>query len=323
MSKALSAKSSGLDFSDLDKPDSGESTPPVVRARSGVAAVERSVGVHQKLQEAQDRLKQFEDAKLVEKLDPKLLKESRWANRSQYAFEGKEFADLKEEIRQAGGNVQPVKVRRNGGSYEIVYGHRRSRACLELGFLVNAVVDDVPDEQAFIEMHRENSQREDLSPWEQGMMYRDGLEKGLFPSQRRMADALGVNPGNLNTAVKLAELPTAVVEAFSSPLDLQFRWAGPLHEALKSDPEGVLKRAREIRAVERRPPARAVFEALLGRTVGGAPSPSTVLKIGRKAAGTLTRDAKDAVTLKLSPGMLPPEREVMLLDFLKKLINQE
>jgi ParB family chromosome partitioning protein len=324
MSKALSAKSSGLDFSDLDKPGSESSpTPLLVRARSGVAAVERSVGVHQKLQEAQDRLKQFEDAKLVEKLDPNRLKPSRWKNRDEAAFATPEFAELKEEIRLAGGNVQAIKVRKTGdGEFEIVYGHRRTRACLELGLLVSAVVEDLSDAAAFVEMHRENRSRADLSPWEQGVMFQDALAKGLFPSMRKLAEALGVSSGNMTNAMKLAELPMEVVQAFGSPLDLQFRWALPLQEAVEKDRDGVLTRAAALRDAGQKGTPRHIFEVLTGRD-GGAQTTAKQIRFGRRVAGTFSRDAKNGVVLKLAPDVLSVEQERLLLDYLQTLFGKK
>jgi ParB family chromosome partitioning protein len=326
MSKALSAKSSGLDFSDLDKPEAAESSPtPVpVRARSGVAAVERSVGVHQKLQEAQDRLKQFEDARLVEKLDPNQLKPSRWKNRDEAAFATPEFAELKEEIRLAGGNVQAIKVRKRAeGEFEIVYGHRRTRACLELGLMVSAVVDDLSDAAAFVEMHRENRSRADLSPWEQGVMFQDALAKGLFPSMRKLAEALGVSSGNMTNAMKLAELPIEVVAAFSSPLDLQFRWALPLQEAVEKDREGVLTRAVALRDAGQKRAPRHVFEVLTGRDDGGAQAATKQIRFGRRVAGTFSRDAKNGVVLKLAPDVLSLGQEKLLLEYLQTLFGKK
>ena len=46
-------------------------------------------------------------------------------------------------------------------------------------------------------MDRENREREDLSPYEQGTMYQQALDAGLFPSQRRLAEQLGVNEAEI------------------------------------------------------------------------------------------------------------------------------
>ena len=86
-------------------------------------------------------------------MDPRLIAPSRWANRHPDAFEGPEFEQLRREIEDAGGNVQPIKIRpitdgrtaEGGARYEIVFGHRRHRACLDLGLPVLAVVSVAPE----------------------------------------------------------------------------------------------------------------------------------------------------------------------------------
>ena len=45
----------------------------------------------------------------AQKLDPKLVKPSKWANRLK--FSGKDWDAFKEEISHSGGNIQPIKVR--------------------------------------------------------------------------------------------------------------------------------------------------------------------------------------------------------------------
>lgn len=177
------------------------------------------------------QLAKWDGALPVHELDPNLIDDSKWANRHQDSFSGDEFKQLKEEIRSAGGNVQPVKVRPHptqAGRYEVVFGHRRLRACRELGIPVKAMVAKASDQELFIDMDRENRSREDLRPFEQGLMYQRAIKEGLFASQNELAQAVGVSQGNVSTAIRLANLPAKVLGAFPSPLDIQYRWAKPL-----------------------------------------------------------------------------------------------
>src|SRR4051812_8785955 len=90
--------------------------------------------VERDLSEAQRRLALHEGALPTRKLEANSIKASKFANRIERSFEGTSFEAFKQEILSAGGNVQPIKVRRIGPeSYEVVFGHRRHRACLELG----------------------------------------------------------------------------------------------------------------------------------------------------------------------------------------------
>jgi ParB family chromosome partitioning protein len=213
-------------------------------------------------------LETFQGSELTKKLDPKSIRASHWVNRIEASFLSKEFESLKSEIESSGGNVQPIKVRpiakpsESSGEYEIVFGHRRHRACLDLGLDVLALIEELTDADLFAQMDRENRQRENLRPYEQGIMYAKALDEGLFPSMRKMADALGVDQANISRAVALARLPQKVICAFSSPLDIQFNWAALLTNALQKNPDLVLSRAEELSKTEPRLAAAKILERL-------------------------------------------------------------
>lgn len=278
----------------------------------------RARAAEDRAQDLAQQLEQWDGAKAARLLDPNHIRPSRWANRHDLSFSTPAFQALKAEIAEAGSNVQPIKVRPLGevdgvAQYELVYGHRRHRACLELGLRVLALIDTLDDAALFVEMERENRGRADLSPWEQGVMYRRALDSGLFPSQRRLAAAIGAQSGNVSTAVQLGSLPKEVVQAFPSPLDLQFRWAAPLTTALEKDPAGVLSRAREIMAETPRPSAKEVLARLLGSEEEAGPT-ATELKVAGKVVGGWEKDARGNLTLRLKKGALPPQDEKQLLE---------
>jgi ParB family chromosome partitioning protein len=266
--------------------------------------------VHREVVRLRERLTEFDGAQATRQLDPKLITASRWANRDASHFQTLAFMRLKEEIASSGGNVQPIKVRSIVGApsgaaqYEVVFGHRRHRACLELGLPVLALVDPaMKDIDLFVEMERENREREDLSAWEQGVMYLRALEQGLFPSAKQLAAAIDRDLGNIGKAMALAKLPAEVIRAFGSPMNLQFRWATALKDAHQRDPEGLLAAAREIAA---RTPATTPAEAFGELTGQGRAARSTahlptewkgddgrriaVLSFDRKGRATLVFD---------------------------------
>lgn len=344
MSKLID-KARGINFDEEDEPAAAQVPPPspapmVAKPRTAIGAISASLALGRSVEAEnralKDRLKTFEDATVVEFLDPVQVRPSRFANRHELSFSGADFEALKAEIASAGRNVQPIKVRRlapnqgqageaeKGGAaqYEIAFGHRRHRACLELGLPVAAIVEELSDAQLFAEMDRENRERANLAPWEQGAMYKRALDAGLFPSLRKLASALGVQAGNASTAVQLASLPDALVAAFESPLVLQYRWAAQLQAALDRDRDGVLARAAELSALPARPPARQVLQ----RLVGDAP-PTAAKRGGTKAltadgrqVGTLEKDASGAITVRLVSGALDATRERKLTDFLTRLL---
>jgi ParB family chromosome partitioning protein len=200
---------------------------------------------------------EFDGASVTRKIDPKFIRRSKWANREEKGLtdEHKDFRELKAEILAAGGNVQAIKVRpirdTSPQEYEIVFGHRRHKACSDLGLNVLATIEALDDKKLFIEMDRENRQRADLRPYEQGLMYMRALDQGLFDSMRKMAEEIGVKHPNISVAVAIARLPDSILDAFASRLDIQFRWSAPLTDALQKNPDMVLARANEI-AIQRK-----------------------------------------------------------------------
>jgi len=242
--------------------NSGQSANPLNQApTSGMTAIgmhAETVYKDRKISAENEALKaelaEWSGASPAQKLDPKLVKPSKWANRDEGSFRGTAWESFRDEISSAGGNVQPIKVRgvrpANTPSlvYEIVFGHRRHRACLELGLPVLAMVADTTDKELFEQMDRENRHRTDLTIYEQGEMYRQALDEGLYPSVRKLSERLGVGLGNASECVAIARLPAQVLNGFESRLDIQRRWAGPLAAAVQKDPDHVLAVAAAVEA---------------------------------------------------------------------------
>lgn len=280
------------------------------------------------------RVKSLEQEAPLRKIDPSMIRPSKWANRHEASFLTAEFQELKAEIAAAGGNVQPIKVRPvqvlNGStppgepSFELIFGHRRHRACAELGIPVLAAIEEASDVSLFEQMERENRGRKNLSAWEQGTMYRKALDEGLYSSLRRLAEGVGVDVSLVSKSVSLARLPEAVVGAFQSPLDIQFRWAAPLAEAMQKDPDGTLTRARAIADARDGLSAATILSKLVGQTnpapVRSAPQTLTASKAG-KVAAKLTADAKGRAVVRFEADALPESRRKALMkvieDFLK------
>lgn len=289
------------------------------------------MGTRAKLAQANLKLSQFEGATLVQALDPRSVRRSAWANRLEAEFGSAEFQLFKDDISGAGGNVQPIKVRAIPGaagvfdgqtpSHEIVFGHRRHQACLELGIAVNAVIiADMDDKALFEAMDRENRGRKNLSAWEQGRMYDEAIRKGLYPSLRRLAESLGVNLSDASRAVQLAKLPKEIVAAFATPLDLQVRWAKPLADALQRDPDSLLSRARAMAGQAGERAAADVFDRLIGRAAAPAPS-QTVISAGQKKLATLGVNSQGRALVDIEPGVLPGERHEALCKLLKAFLT--
>ena len=225
-------------------------------------------------------------------LDTATIRESGAPNRDSSAYADVAFEQLKTNIRQAGKNISAIKVRRikRGRSrhaaavlYEVVYGHRRLRACQELGLKVLAVIeDDMDDRAALLERVAENTGRQDFTALELGRICVHALETRLFATQRQLAAALGRDAGDVSKAIALASLPPAVIAAFSCPSDLQYRHAKPLRDAVARDLSAVLAAAQEIsQGTGPRPPGKVLARLTrnatnaIGPSNSGAPIPLT------------------------------------------------
>ena len=291
-------------------------------------------GAVQEAEALKARVKSLEEEAPLRKIDPSIIQPSKWANRHEASFLTADFKELKAEIAAAGGNVQPIKVRpvsvlngstpTAGPTFELIFGHRRHRACAELGIPVLAAIEEASDVSLFEQMERENRGRKNLSAWEQGTMYRRALDDGLYSSLRRLAEGLGVDISLVSKSVSLARLPEAVVAAFQSPLDIQFRWAAPLTEAMQKDPDGTLSRARAIAETRGDLSAATILSKLVGQpepAPGRSASPALMISKAGKVAAKLTADAKGRALVRFEAGALPESRRKALVrvieDFLK------
>jgi ParB family chromosome partitioning protein len=274
-----------------------------------------------------ERLAEFEGGQVARLIDPKRIVPSIWANRHESNFDGPEFAELKAELQSAGGNIQPIKVRplvvgegvgpsnphgAGEAEFEIIFGHRRHRACLELGLPVLAIVEPIDAQTLFVQMERENRSRKNLSAWEQGMMYARALDQGLYSSNRQLASAIGRDLGDVGKALALARLPILVVNAFASPLDLQYRWAKPLSEVQQKDPEGVIARAEALRSRASTMSPKEILAELLGEgpgKVGGTVGSNNLeIAIGGKSAGVMTTDSRGNTLIRLDVSISEEQR---------------
>lgn len=274
---------------------------PAVKAKTGPGALMAHLAKESDAQRENERLreelKSWDGAMPVRKIDPAEIIPSQWANRHADSFAGADFEALKQEIAISGGNVQPIKVRpipsgQHAGKFELVFGHRRHKACLDLGIPVFALVEPIDDRGLFVEMDRENRQRADLRPFEQGEMYRRALSLGLFPSMRKLAEEIGVPVSQVSRAYQIASLPAEILAAFSSPLDIQFRWGAYLAGAMEERSDHTRKIASEIavaRAAGETFTPQEVFVRLL-ELPQNEPSPPEVIKAAKgDSSAKLTR----------------------------------
>ena len=162
---------------------------------------------------------------------------------------------------------------------ELIYGARRLFVARHLNKPLAVEVREMSDREALIAMDIENRQRLDISPYERGMSYASWLRSGHFKSQDEIVRALKISPSKVSRLLKLARLPSVVVDAFRSPAEICEGWGLDLMDALDDSQRrpAVLRKARELRALQPRRSCREVYRLLLT-----APGLREKLKPGRR-----------------------------------------
>jgi ParB family transcriptional regulator, chromosome partitioning protein len=267
-----------------------------------------------------DQLESFEGALPVRRLAPGQIRLSKWANRNAKSFDVPAFELLKREIAAAGENVQPVKVRpiapEGEVKYELVFGQRRHRACLDLGIDVNAVVQEMTDQALFLAMDRENRAREDLSPYELGLHYQRALSSKLWPSQNVLASEVGITQAYVSKVLTLAALPPEVVGAFPSVLEIQANWGPKLIKRLAEYRTEVLRVAKKIAQDGELLAARAVFDRLMGIE----PTASQAVEVDGKVVAHF-EDQEGRVVIRFQRGALTSEQAASIPDWVATLLK--
>jgi ParB family chromosome partitioning protein len=253
-------------------------------------------------------------------VDARSIKPSPWANRLEASYLRPEFLELKRSIAADGGTTVPIKVRRVGirssgkgdqQTYEVVYGHRRHRACLELGLPVRVIVQDLSDEELVAQMHAENLHRRDLSAYERGLAYEKMLARKLYKNPAELARRLLVDAGDLSRVRFLATLPSEILDLVQSPLDLAVHDADRLRPALSEHREEVMRRAAEIANQDGVLPARLLVKRLSDFSPKPADEPPTrearSVEIDGQPCAQITQDALARPTVEWSIPFMPAD----------------
>lgn len=189
-----------------------------------------------------------------------------------------------EEIEsfKAHGQRTPAigRVLRNMQGYdvEIVSGARRLFAARVLNVELIVEIRDLSDRDAVIQMHTDGL-RKDISPYERGLAYLQWMRSNLFASQDEMAAALKVSESHVSRLLKLARLPSVIVNAFGNGADICESWgerlAGVLEDPDRSRP--AIRAARAIASNPERLTSREAYQRILAAAAPTAPG-------GRKVA---------------------------------------
>ena len=149
--------------------------------------------------------------------------------------------------------------------YELIFGSRRLFVACHLNVALKLEVRELTDQEAAIALDIENRQRRDLSPYERGRSYFNWLREGLFASQEELARSLGISASQVSRVVRLGQLPSVLLSAFPSPVDICEKWGRDLMD-LWEDPQRktvIATAARGLASEEPRPSALEAYKRLM------------------------------------------------------------
>ena len=132
-------------------------------------------------------------------------------NQPRKDFSPDELSSLASSIRET-GIIQPILVRKNDDSYEIVAGERRWRAAQIANIHeVPVVIKELTNEEAVKISIIENIQRVDLNPVEEANSYNQ-LIRDFGYTQEKVAASLGKSRSYITNLLRLLSLPQSVIK---------------------------------------------------------------------------------------------------------------
>lgn len=131
-------------------------------------------------------------------------------NQPRREFDAEALEELTESIRQI-GIIQPITLRKmEDGSYQIIAGERRWRACQMAGLdSIPAYVRTADDEKMMQMALVENIQREDLNAIEIALAYQNLLEQYDL-TQDALSEKVGKKRATIANYLRLLKLPAQV-----------------------------------------------------------------------------------------------------------------
>jgi ParB family chromosome partitioning protein len=132
-------------------------------------------------------------------------------NQPRKDFSPDELSSLASSIKET-GIIQPILVRKNDDSYEIVAGERRWRAAQIANIHeVPVVIKELTNEEVVKLSIIENIQRVDLNPIEEANSYNQ-LIKDFGYTQEKVASSLGKSRSYITNSLRLLSLPQSVIK---------------------------------------------------------------------------------------------------------------
>lgn len=135
-----------------------------------------------------------------------------WNPRGDEAYVGEDFEELKDSMRATGfWQHKALLVRPAGEGYQLIAGHRRLRAAMEIGLdTVPVVIDAMDDRAARMMIFLDNFHRKNLAPMQEAAGIATLLENGW--KQDELAAKMGKSQGWIAGRLRLIKAPDEIKE---------------------------------------------------------------------------------------------------------------
>ena len=244
-------------------------------------------------------------------------------------FPQQELEELAASISEV-GLLQPISVRQVHVRYQIIAGERRWRAYKLLGRpTIEALVIPVEESDMAVLALVENMDRMDLSDYEIGKALRQ--IEGLFPTRKKLAEALGLNREDMYRYYTFEHLPESILARLdANPRLLSRAAAADIKRTMQSiEPPSLalelLNRAwdlLEAGLLEQTKVSNFLLRELRISKEGSVSRPHETQTLAQngKSIGSISRDSKHLV-IKLKIDALSDENEAKLRGFVEQLVT--
>lgn len=137
------------------------------------------------------------------------------------------------------GQKERIQVRKMAnGRFELIAGHRRTRAARTLGWVtIQAIVLVLSDIEAEKSTMVHNEASEGLTDYEHALLYEKSKERGFTKTQEDIAKMFGTNQANVSRCLSMLRLPSEVLKMLDTKKDLiTGRTAQVILQLLKDHP---------------------------------------------------------------------------------------
>jgi ParB family chromosome partitioning protein len=194
---------------------------------------------------------------------------------------------------------------------ELIYGARRLFVARHLNTPLLIDLREMTDREAIVAIDIENRQRMDVSPYERGLSFAQWLRAGHFRSQDEIARVLRISPSQVSRLLRMARLPSVILNAFDSPTHICEGWGRDLLDSLDdvNRRQPTINAARALGQTLPRPAAREVYRQLMAAGQGRkrrASARDEVVKDERHRPLFRIRRRNRSVALMIQTDNLPP-----------------